>query len=97
MLASSPALRRLFGRVIDAVGSAVAGMQDMNKMVPALTELGLRHASYNVKEWHFEVFEKVPGRMLRTMLYLSGLGPHDDAAGRVGRPLCKGRKEGFYE
>jgi len=57
-LASSPALRRLFGRVIDAVGSAVSGMQDMNKMVPALTELGLRHVNYNVKEEHFQVFEK---------------------------------------
>ncbi|CAK8999432.1 unnamed protein product [Durusdinium trenchii] len=57
-LASSPALRRLFGRVIDAVGSAVAGMQDMNRMVPALTELGLRHVNYNVKEEHFQVFEK---------------------------------------
>jgi len=57
-LAASPALRRLFGRVIDAVGSAVAGTQDMNKMVPALTELGLRHVNYNVKEEHFQVFEK---------------------------------------
>ena len=89
-LAASPALRRLFGRVIDAVGSAVAGTQDvsaripsievdglkqakalvisvtstvdkrgntyhwikplnqdMNKMVPALTELGLRHVTWN--------------------------------------------------
>ena len=27
-LAASPALRRLFGRVIDAVGSAVSGMQE---------------------------------------------------------------------
>lgn len=27
-LAASPALRRLFGRVIDAVGSAVAGNQE---------------------------------------------------------------------
>ncbi|CAL1166582.1 unnamed protein product [Cladocopium goreaui] len=33
-------------------------MQDMNKMVPALTELGLRHVNYNVKEEHFQVFEK---------------------------------------
>ncbi|CAJ1447121.1 unnamed protein product [Effrenium voratum] len=57
-LASSPALRRLFGRVIDAVGSAVAGLQDMNKMVPALTQLGMRHAGYNVKEEYFQVFEK---------------------------------------
>lgn len=32
-LASSPALRRLFGRVIDAVGSAVSGMQDTEREV----------------------------------------------------------------
>ena len=31
-LASSPALRRLFGRVIDAVGSAVSGMQDSERV-----------------------------------------------------------------
>ena len=29
-MAASPALRRLFGRVIDAVGSAVAGTQDVS-------------------------------------------------------------------
>ena len=31
-LAASPALRRLFGRVIDAVGSAVAGTQDVENL-----------------------------------------------------------------
>ncbi|CAE7524255.1 hmp, partial [Symbiodinium natans] len=57
-LAASPALRRLFGRVVDAVGSAVAGLQDMNKMVPALTQLGMRHVGYNLKEEYFEISEK---------------------------------------
>ncbi|CAE7197341.1 hmp, partial [Symbiodinium sp. KB8] len=57
-IAASPALRRLFGRVVDAVGSAAAGLQDMNKMVPALTQLGMRHVGYNLKEEYFEISEK---------------------------------------
>lgn len=41
-MAASPALRRLFGRVIDAVGSAVAGTQDVSARIPSIEVDGLK-------------------------------------------------------
>merc|ERR1719230_600404 len=37
----SPALRKLFAKVLDAVGTAVAGLQDVASLVPHLTALGM--------------------------------------------------------
>lgn len=58
-LSNSPALRRLWGKVIEAVGSCVAGLHDMNKLVPQLTQLGMRHAGYGLKTEYLYVAEKV--------------------------------------
>jgi len=48
-LDNSPALRKLWAKVIDAVGSAVAGLHDVNKLVPMLNQLGMRHVGYGLK------------------------------------------------
>jgi len=53
-LDNSPALRKLWAKVIDAVGSAVAGLQDVGKLVPMLQQLGVRHFSYGMKEEYFQ-------------------------------------------
>jgi len=48
-LDNSPAMRKLWAKVIDAVGSAVAGLHDVNKLVPMLNQLGMRHVGYGLK------------------------------------------------
>jgi len=50
----SPALRKLFCKVLEAVGTAVAGLQDMKTLVPHLTALGMRHINYNMKAEYFQ-------------------------------------------
>jgi len=50
---NSPALRKLFAKVLDAVGTAVAGLQDIASLVPHLTALGMRHVNYNTTPEHF--------------------------------------------
>jgi len=54
-MSESPALRRLWGRFIEVIGSAVAGLQDTAKMVPMLRELGLRHVGYGLKVEYFDL------------------------------------------
>jgi len=51
---NSPALQKLFCKVLEAVGTAVAGLLDMNALVPHLTALGMRHINYNMKAEYFE-------------------------------------------
>jgi len=58
-LDNSPALRKLWAKVIDAVGSAVAGLQDVGKLVPMLQKLGMRHLNYGMKEKYFRIAEKI--------------------------------------
>lgn len=45
-LSDSAALRKLFGKVLNALGCVVAGLQDSSKLVPLLTSLGGRHIAY---------------------------------------------------
>merc|ERR1712051_56894 len=47
-LATSVALRKLFAKVLNVLGSCVAGLQDPSRLVPVLTSLGARHISYGV-------------------------------------------------
>mmetsp|Transcript_50740 Transcript_50740/g.162383 ORF Transcript_50740/g.162383 Transcript_50740/m.162383 type:complete len:832 (-) Transcript_50740:110-2605(-) len=54
----SPALRKLFAKVVNAVGTAVAGLQDISRLVPLLTQLGTRHVAYGVREEHFHALGK---------------------------------------
>lgn len=54
-LLDSPALRKLFGKVLNTVGVSVAGMRQPSEMVPVLTQLGARHAAYGVSEHHWRV------------------------------------------
>jgi len=55
----SPALRKLWAKVVDAVGSAVAGLHDFNRLVPMLQQLGMRHVGYGLKPEYWRVAEKV--------------------------------------
>jgi len=58
-LNNSPALRKLWAKVVDAVGSAVAGLQDIKKLAPQLQQLGMRHVGYGLKAEYWRVAEKV--------------------------------------
>lgn len=51
---NSPALRNLFAKVVEAVGSAVAGLHNISRLVAELNALGMRHINYNMKEEFFE-------------------------------------------
>jgi len=61
----SQALRNLFGKVVNAVGCAVAGQRERSLLVPMLTQLGQRHSGYGVHEAHFEAL----GTALTLTLY----------------------------
>jgi len=54
-LLDSPALRKLFGKVLNAVGVSVAGLRQPSQMVPMLTQLGARHIGYSVEESYWKV------------------------------------------
>jgi len=58
-LNNSPAMRKLWAKVIDAVGSAVAGLHDPNKLVPMLQQLCMRHVGYGLKTQYFELAAKI--------------------------------------
>jgi len=64
----SPALRKLFGKFINAVGCAVAGLHDNAKLVPMLTQLGGRHVNYGVHASHFQALGKAFNRTLAEIL-----------------------------
>ena len=57
-----PSLRHLFrgdmkeqGRkLINMLGLAVKGLNNLNQLVPTVRELGVRHKNYGVKEAHFQ-------------------------------------------
>eukprot|EP00435_Cladocopium_sp_Y103_P051744 s87_g16.t1 len=44
-----------FTRVLEAIGSAVAGLQNKERMVPQLLALGMKHATLGLEEKYFRV------------------------------------------
>merc|ERR1711972_199258 len=64
----SAALRKLFGKVINAIGCTVAGLSDMSKLVPMLTKLGMRHINYGVSEAHWPILGQALDLTLRDIL-----------------------------
>mmetsp|Transcript_11702 Transcript_11702/g.36530 ORF Transcript_11702/g.36530 Transcript_11702/m.36530 type:complete len:540 (-) Transcript_11702:401-2020(-) len=64
----SPALRKLFSKFVNAVGHAVAGLQEPVRMVPMLTRLGARHINYGVCEGHWQLLGDALNCTLRTCL-----------------------------
>jgi hemoglobin-like flavoprotein len=62
LFALDPSLQALFkgdmkaqGRKLMAmIGAAVAGLNDLPKLVPAVQDLGRRHGGYGVKDQHYE-------------------------------------------
>jgi len=65
---NSAALRKLFGKVINAVGCVVAGLQDSSKLVPLLTSLGRRHIGYGLEEHFWPLLGKALNEVLSDML-----------------------------
>jgi len=61
----SPALWNLWAKFVDAIGSAVAGLHDFNRLVPQLQKLGMRHVGYGLKPEYWRVAEKVLMEVLR--------------------------------
>jgi len=64
----SPALKRLFSKVLNAVGCTVAGLHDMSKLVPMLLKLGMRHIHYGVEEEHWPVLGEALDLTLKDLL-----------------------------
>ncbi|CAJ1330001.1 unnamed protein product [Effrenium voratum] len=55
-VASPPALvLEHFTRVLEAIGTAVAGLQNREKLAPQLTALGMKHATLGLEEKYFRV------------------------------------------
>ena len=73
-----PALRALFRgdmseqgkKLMTMIGMAVGGLDRLDQLVPAVRQLGLRHAGYQVREAHYEI---VGEALLWTLE--RGLGP----------------------
>jgi len=51
----SPKLKAHAVNVLKTVGVAVAGLSDLDKLVPVLTELGKKHVGYGVLPAHYDV------------------------------------------
>jgi len=64
----SPALRKLFAKFVNAIGSTVAGLHDFSRLVPMLTQLGSRHLSYGLNEGHWPIMGKALILTLRDCL-----------------------------
>eukprot|EP00413_Alexandrium_margalefii_P016958 CAMPEP_0204528500 /NCGR_PEP_ID=MMETSP0661-20131031/9563_1 /ASSEMBLY_ACC=CAM_ASM_000606 /TAXON_ID=109239 /ORGANISM="Alexandrium margalefi, Strain AMGDE01CS-322" /LENGTH=419 /DNA_ID=CAMNT_0051534481 /DNA_START=59 /DNA_END=1314 /DNA_ORIENTATION=- len=54
-LLESPALKKIFGKTVNAVGVAVAGLRQPCEMVPMLLRLGARHVQYGLREEYWKV------------------------------------------
>merc|ERR1712060_75052 len=67
-LRNSAALRKLFAKVLNAVGCVVAGLQDSSKLVPLLTSLGGRHIVYNTNEDFWPILGKAVNITLAELL-----------------------------
>lgn len=75
---SDPALRPLFKgsieeqgkKLMQVIGTAVGMLNDLEKLVPVLQDLGRRHVSYGVEEAHYRT---VGAALLKTLE--QGLGP----------------------
>jgi hemoglobin-like flavoprotein len=52
---SSPELRAHAGTVMRTVGQAVAGLSDVQSLIPVLRSLGAAHAKYGVQPEHFPI------------------------------------------
>jgi hemoglobin-like flavoprotein len=57
-------------RLMQMIGAAVAGLDDLAALVPAVEELGRRHVGYGVRDAHYDTV----GQALLTTLE-KGLGP----------------------
>mmetsp|Transcript_114643 Transcript_114643/g.357065 ORF Transcript_114643/g.357065 Transcript_114643/m.357065 type:complete len:228 (+) Transcript_114643:3-686(+) len=64
----SPALRKLFAKFVNAIGCTVAGLNEIGRLVPMLTQLGARHAGYGLDEGHWPVLGKALQMTLRDCL-----------------------------
>jgi len=64
----SPALRRIFTKIINAVGCTVAGLQDMHELVPMVVKLGVRHYHYGVSEEHLHAMSVALDMTLQDVL-----------------------------
>merc|ERR1712085_130993 len=62
------ALRKLFAKVINAVGCTVAGLRDTGSLVPMLLALGNRHIAYGVPESYWVVLGEALDRTLADIL-----------------------------
>eukprot|EP00961_Rhodomonas_salina_P051412 689918-Rhodomonas_salina.1 len=54
-LAQSPGMKKHAIGVLQTVGTAVAGLNDVKTLIPVLEALGGRHAQYGVQPEHFAI------------------------------------------
>jgi hemoglobin-like flavoprotein len=67
LFALDPRLRLMFGstdwaaqrrKLVHALNLAVASLDKIEQMAPALEAIGSRHASYGVQDWHYDTVGK---------------------------------------
>lgn len=64
----SAGLRKLFSKVVNAVGCTVAGLHDTATLTPMLLRLGNRHVGFGVAEPYWEILGKALMLTLRDIL-----------------------------
>ena len=63
MFTVQPSFRSMFpadlteqrGKLMKTLALAVAGLNSIDKVVPALKSMGRRHVTYGVEDWHYDV------------------------------------------
>jgi len=67
-LVDSTALKKLFGKVLNALGTMVSGLSDPSKLFPLLISLGARHQNYRVDEAYWPKLGEALNRTLAEIL-----------------------------
>jgi len=65
---NSPAMKKLFSKIVNTVGCAVTGLHDPKTLVPMLLQLGARHINYGTDEEHWPIVGQALQLTLRDAL-----------------------------
>jgi len=94
---NSPAMRRLFARIVNAVGSCVMGLADPATMVPWLLQLGGRHIGYGATEPQWQVVLEALHLTLRDALGAAYTPDVVEAWNRMGSFIAHVMVEGLRQ
>jgi len=64
----SPGLHKIFLKIVNTTGQAVAGLHNLDQLIPMLRQLSARHAGYGIREEHLPAMGQALNRSLRVYL-----------------------------